>query len=668
MPKPVDRASNNVPDQISTTKGDEFNKEAANATLQNGIRVSTSTNLAETALVANAELNALRDERDNANRLRDDAEREIKMLEAQAQRAVREAANVVRNSLSYKVGDAIVVHFRKPWRLPLLPVELARVLLARRRGGHIKMRDALADISRRLSQRSAPQGPAISMSTDEILACTDATRLRQIFWEAFHRQDLGVSRTVYRRLQALNKGTSSAREQRYLEKISNVLAPEVKLLDILGPRTRVHADIRPKSVCYFLHNSLPYASGGYATRARGVVQGLVSQGFTVDICTRPGFPLDQKKELSADDVPLSEVIDGVTYHRILEPARNRFKQADYMARAADAVESLLKRLRPSVVIAASNYYTGLPALIAARRLGIPFVYEVRGFWEVTRESREPEFRFTMPYKVQEFMEAELCREADAVLTLTSAMKAELVRRNVPAAKITLLPNCCDPDVFAPIERSTALLSKLNIPEGVPVIGYIGSFVQYEGLDDLALACGILKSRGIDFRLLIVGNENVSGDGLGPIAQSVMDRAKAGSFEDWVIMPGRVPHDEVPDYYSIVDIAAFPRKAQPVTEMVSPMKSLEAMSMAKTVVVSTVSALAEMVDHGQTGLVFRKGDMQDFADKLEMAAADPVLRETLGNNARKWIIENRTWTSAGLIADTVLSPVLLEQNINQARDL
>nr|WP_314092481.1 glycosyltransferase family 4 protein [uncultured Shinella sp.] len=664
MPKQVDHASNNVAGLHTTTGTESIGSTAAAGSDSDTLTVPSS-DLADPLVALTAQLSAFREE---AQRLRADAERDIRMVEARAERAVQDTVNLVRSSLSYQIGDAIVRHFRKPWRLPLLPIVLTRVIVRWKKGDHPKMRDAIATISRSITQRSASPEIGAPMSLADVLACNDMKLLRHTFWEAFHRKDVGTCSLVYKRLRGLNKAAPNDREQKYLEKIAGNLTPEVKLFEILETRKPPQLEMRPGSVCYFLHNSLPYASGGYATRARGVVQGLTAHGLAVDICTRPGFPLDQKKELTAGDVSATDVIDGITYHRILEPARNRFKQADYMTRAADAVEVVLRRLRPSIAMAASNYYTGLPVLIAARRLGIPFVYEVRGFWEVTRVSREPGFKFTMPYSVQEFMEAELCREADAVFTLTSAMKAELIRRDVPAAKITLLPNSCDPEVFAPLERSTSLLLKLGIPAGVPVIGYIGSFVQYEGLDDLALACGILKSRGVEFRLLIVGNENVVGSGLGPIAQSVIDRAKTGNFEDWVIMPGRVPHDEVPDYYSIIDVAAFPRKAQPVTEMVSPMKSLEAMSMSKTVVVSSVSALAEMVDHGRTGLIFTKGDMEDFADKLQAAAKDPDLRKTLGVNAREWIANNRTWTSAGQIAHSVLSSILPKSNSDPAVDV
>lgn len=587
---------------------------------------------------------------------RDEADQYVIALEDRAVLAIREAAGAIRGTTAYQLGDALIAHLRKPWRLPFLPAVLARLYVRQRRAKRFPTHHTLELITQAMLDRSPRRGAEAIISIEDAAQSTDRKRLRQAFWDAYRKHEIRTCRVVYERLRELGENNPSEQEQRYLQKIVDKLSPEVVLLDNVELPKTPQIELKSKSVCYFLHNSLPYASGGYATRARGVVHGLMSRGFKVHVVTRPGFPLDQKRDLSASDVPLTEIIDGATYHRILEPQRSAYKNVDYMARAADAVEAFLRDVRPSVAIAASNYYTGLPVLIAARRLGIPFVYEVRGFWEVTRESREPAFKYTMPYKIQEFMEAELCRKADAVLTLTSAMKDELIRRGVPDEQINLLPNACDPGVFTPLERSFALLARLGIPQHVPVIGYIGSFVQYEGLDDLAAACAILKSRGVEFRLLIVGNENVVGTGLGPIAQSIVDRAKEGNFEDWVIMPGRVPHDEVPDYYSIVDIAAFPRKAQPVTEMVSPMKSLEAMSMSKAIVVSSVEALAEMVEHGRTGLVFAKSNIPDLADKLQLAATDLPLRKTLGVNAREWIIANRTWSSAGLQAEKVLTSI------------
>nr|WP_255592949.1 glycosyltransferase family 4 protein [Bordetella sp. BOR01] len=420
----------------------------------------------------------------------------------------------------------------------------------------------------------------------------------------------------------------------------------------------------PNRAVYILHNSLPFSSGGYATRSHGIASGLKLAGYEVIMLTRPGFPLDINTSLSLSDIPAEESVDGIRYERVLEPKRSTSISRDglpadeYLVAAADALTERLRALRPSVVIAASNYQTALPAMLAARRLGLPFVYEVRGFWEVTRISRQPEFAKTIAYAVDRAMEGGLAARADQVFTLTEAMRDELIDRGVEAEKIVLLPNSCDPTRFHPGERDAALAKRLNIPPNVPVIGYIGTFVHYEGLEDLAGACAQLKEQNIEFRLLMVGNEDVSGTGVGPITQAVRDIAEKAGFSKWLIMPGRIPHSEVESHYSLIDIAPFPRKPLPVCEMVSPMKPLEAMAMKKAVLVSSVRALSEMVEHEQTGLIFEKGNVADFSRQLRLLIEQPELRKRLGENGRVWVEQERTWLKTGGKAHDVIEAQVL----------
>jgi glycosyltransferase involved in cell wall biosynthesis len=317
---------------------------------------------------------------------------------------------------------------------------------------------------------------------------------------------------------------------------------------------------------------------------------------------------------------------------------------EYIPEAANEIEKRLQALNPQLVIAASNYYTGLPALIAARRLGIPFVYEVRGLWEITRLSRDAKFEKTAAFTVQSMFEATVCAEADRVFTLTEPLRDELVARGVEPSKIALLPNSCDPERFLPRVRDFALAKQLDIPANIPVIGYIGTFVDYEGVEDLALACALLKRGGVEFRLLLVGNEDTSGQGRGAITEQINVIANSGGFSDWLIMPGRVPHEEVERYYSLIDIAPFPRKPLPVCEMVSPMKPLEALAMEKAVVVSSVRALQEMVTHEKTGLIFEKGSVEGLTNALQRLLVDTELRKTLGKNGREWVLKERSWAA------------------------
>ncbi|MBI2892667.1 MAG: glycosyltransferase [Deltaproteobacteria bacterium] len=447
-------------------------------------------------------------------------------------------------------------------------------------------------------------------------------------------------------------------QQRVLNRLKAHPAYILSALDAIEPRRPVQFGSIPRRICYVLHNSLPYSSGGYATRSHGVAGGLTEAGYEVIITTRPGFPVDLKNAgIHPDSVAPSETIDGISYVRTLEPHRGQMHTRAYILSAAEAMETRFRDLRPELVIGASNSYTALPALIAAHRVGLPFIYEVRGLWEITRMSRDRDFSEHPQFTVLKKLEAATAISAEHVFTLTGAMRDEMIARGTPPDRIELLPNCCDPSRFLPRPRDAELAATLGIPADVPVIGYIGTFVDYEGLDDLAVACAILNRRGTTFRLLLVGNENASGQERGPITAEIGRIAAEGGFSDWLIMPGRVPHDQVDRYYSLIDVAPFPRKPWPVCEMVSPMKPLEALAMEKAVVISSVRAMAEMIEHERTGLSFEKDNVESLASTLQRLIASPELRQTLGRQGRAWVEAERTWRQSGAKAAQRITEII-----------
>ena len=483
----------------------------------------------------------------------------------------------------------------------------------------------------------------------EVIFCEEALNiskhekiLRAALWAFQRSKRFDDTATVIKKLVPILNKSTKPKDKELLEKIYKAPAYNLLVKNFIVKEPNKKVEPIKNRIVYVLHNSFPYSSGGYATRAFGICDGLKQHGYDVVVVNRPGFPLDIKPELTKEDVSLTEVISGFEYVRTLEPSRKGLTAYEYMIRAADSLEKRFEEYKPEFVIAASNHITAIPSLIAAKRLGIPFIYEVRGFWEITRVSREPEFEETASFAVQVLLESMAAQYADYVFTLTQPMLDELINRGVRKEKVSLLPNSCTPEDFTPKNRNRNLARKLHIPADVPVIGYIGTFVQYEGLDDLAEACAILKQKGIKFRLLLVGNENASGTDRGPITQKIIDIATQYDFNEWLIMPGRVPHEEVENYYSLIDIAPFPRKPQPVCEMVSPMKPLEASAMKKAIIVSSVKALTEMIVDGETGLVFQKGNTKDMADKLETLLNDKALRKQLGEGGRKWVESERTW--------------------------
>lgn len=428
------------------------------------------------------------------------------------------------------------------------------------------------------------------------------------------------------------------------EELAREVRGRSRILALLAePPSAAHtiADKVPGRSVYFLHFSLPYSSVGYATRSHGLIAGMQAAGWDVKAYTRCGFPYDFKPELDGQAIPDVDSVDGVDYHRLLEGGRRGSTESEYLLTCADSYERVLRRERPEIVHAASNYVTALPALIAARRLGLPFIYEIRGFWEITRSSRDNEFENSARYALMRHFEGVVARAADQVYTLTSAMRDELIRRGVDAAKISLIHNGVDPTRFVPLAPDARRAELLGLTPGTPVIGYVGSFVDYEGLDDLIHACSSMAERGVRFRLLLVGD--------GAESNRLRDLAARAGLTDTVLFTGRVPHEEVESYYSLIDICPFPRKPWEVCEMVSPLKPFEAMAMRKVVVVSSTHALREIVDHERTGLVFQKGDPDALAEALTRLVDDPALRDSLAENGRAWAVEHRSWGASGRVA-------------------
>lgn len=394
---------------------------------------------------------------------------------------------------------------------------------------------------------------------------------------------------------------------------------------------------------YLLHNALPYASGGYATRGHGLMRGLIAAGGAGSVLARPGFPSDTKPDSGAPPGASRRRIDGVTYR-----FENSFGRPGQLYRYIRDAGDYFAEAAPrgvTVIQAASNFYTGLAGAYAAVLRKRPFIYEVRGFWELTRESRDPAFAQTPLYRRNRRLEQSCAHLADHVLTLTSSMKREIESWGVPPERVTLAPNAVDPDIFTPVPRDARLGAKLGLTPDNLVIGYVGSFVDYEGLDMMVEASLRLMARDARVRLMIVGDDTPGGKAAVPVGVQLRAQVEASGMADRVLFPGRVPHEDVPAYYSLIDICPFPRRPVPVCEMVSPMKPLEAMAMSKCVIVSSVGGMEGMVRNDETGLIFRKGDVNALHAALRKAL-DPDLRRRLGAQARDWVRRERSWNTIG----------------------
>ena len=397
-----------------------------------------------------------------------------------------------------------------------------------------------------------------------------------------------------------------------------------------------------------LHSSLPASTAGYTYRSHSLLTALHRQAADVRTYTRLGYPLEADAGVAGEDV-----VDDIRYRRIQAPDALRGNKAPmeaYLRAYADALRLIVRRERIHIVHTASNYVNAVAGLLASSDAQRPFIHEVRGFWELSGASKNEDDAIVPYNAIEASLEAGAARQADRVLTLNIPMKRELVERGVAEDRIVIVPNGIDPGAFSPQSPDRDLFGQLGF-RPAPTIGYIGSFINYEGLDHLVAAMAMLNERGIPFNGLLVGD----GEMLAPLRRMVEERG----LSDIVRLPGRVPHDQVRRYYSLIDIAPFPRKPFRVCELVSPMKPFEAMAMAKAVVVSDVAALADMVDDGRTGMTFAKGNANDLADVLALLLRSDELRHELGASARNWVLSNRTWQGSASVIAQVYRDVAAE---------
>lgn len=435
--------------------------------------------------------------------------------------------------------------------------------------------------------------------------------------------------------------------------LSRRIGDEIKTMEqgFIYPAVETKLAYDPsKEVLYLLHNCLPYNSGGYATRTHGLLKGIDEiSDFKVHGLSRPGYPTDHKKHISfklPTVIPDFDLIDGIHYFRCNQKVRkSSMTLTEYVEFFSKEIINLAKKHKVSIIHAASNYPNGIAANIAAKQLGIRSIYEVRGLWEITRLSRQKGWDNTEQYAFTAKMEAEACRGADAVFTITEALKNIMIDRGVDGNKITIVPNCVHSNKFVPLQPDLNLASELGINEDEIVIGYIGSIVNYEGLDTLLYALAKLKARGITlFKFLLVG------DGAELLHLRCLIQELA--LENNVIITGRVAHELVQSYYSLVQIAPFPRKPYLVCEAVSPLKPFEAMASGKAVIVSSCDALTEIVEHGKNGLVFQKGSVDALADGLQLLLEDRDLMRRLSVAGREWVCAERDWQNSSQVVSGV----------------
>jgi PEP-CTERM/exosortase A-associated glycosyltransferase len=382
-------------------------------------------------------------------------------------------------------------------------------------------------------------------------------------------------------------------------------------------------------ILHVLDHSLPLHSG-YTFRTRAILAAQKGRGLEVACVTglrhaRPG--------------PDPERIEEIDFHRTPSPSRrlpSPLGELQEVRALARRIEAIACEWRPDQLHAHSPVLTALAALRAGRRLGIPVIYEIRAFWEDAAVGNGTGCEGSLRYQLTRRLETWAAARADAVAVICEGLRRDLVARGIPAEKIVVAPNGVDFGLFGhPLAADRKLARKLGVA-GADVVGFIGSFYDYEGLDDLIAAMPLLLERRPKAHLLLVGG--------GPMEGKLKAQAEASPARDRIHFAGRVPHHEVDRWYSLVDILAYPRKAMRLTELVTPLKPLEAMAQRKLVVASNVGGHRELIEDGVTGTLFPAGDPAALAAALEGLFANRDRWEERRETARAFVERDRNWSS------------------------
>jgi PEP-CTERM/exosortase A-associated glycosyltransferase len=387
-------------------------------------------------------------------------------------------------------------------------------------------------------------------------------------------------------------------------------------------------------VLHVLDHSLPLHSG-YTFRSLAIMKAQKALG--IDVRGLTGL---RQEAWGGGTAPIEEA--GIRFERTLgrpegSPGVREWRE---IAALSARITELARDWRPDVIHAHSPSLCGMGGLRAARKLDVPLVYEIRAFWEDAAAGNGTGHAGSLRYWLTRQLENRVIAGADAVVTICGGLRDDLIARGFAGKDITVMPNGVDLTMFGdPPPPDPALAAELGLGahgSWGPVIGFIGSFYPYEGLDDLIAAMPAILAAQPHARLLLVGG--------GPDEALLKAQAQASPAAHAIRFIGRVPHHEVERYYALTDVLCYPRKAMRLTELVTPLKPLEAMAQGKLVAASSVGGHRELIADGVTGTLFAPDDPAALAAALAGLFAAPEAWPHRRETARQYVGRDHDWAT------------------------
>ncbi|MFN3620950.1 TIGR04063 family PEP-CTERM/XrtA system glycosyltransferase [Sphingorhabdus sp.] len=396
-------------------------------------------------------------------------------------------------------------------------------------------------------------------------------------------------------------------------------------------------------ILHVLDHSLPLHSG-YTFRTRAILKAQQSAGWDISGITG----LRQYQHGHRPDAAF-ETIEGLRFHRTATTvsAPSPLREWREVTALADAIVALHAKWPFEILHAHSPALNGLAALRASRVLGVPLLYEIRAFWEDAAVGNGTGTEGSFKYRLTRTLENYVVRQADAVAVICDGLKQDLIRRGIAPSKITVTPNGVDFEMFGTTVRPDVAFEQSLGLRGANVIGYIGSFYDYEGIDVLIDAMPLMNNQA---HLLLVGG--------GPMERSLRAQSEGSPVADRIHFAGRVRHDAVDRYYGLVDILAYPRKRMRLTELVTPLKPLEAMAQGRLVAASDVGGHHELIRNGDTGTLFPADNPAALALSLDNLLRNKNAWEPMQIRARAFVKQERNWQAIIRRYDPVYNSLLM----------
>jgi glycogen synthase len=383
-------------------------------------------------------------------------------------------------------------------------------------------------------------------------------------------------------------------------------------------------------ILHVLDHSLPYFSG-YSFRSDYIIRAQKRLGINPVVVTSP------KHE---DFTSEREEIDDIEFYRVRWPSISSsrlqavpmVKQMACVAVLSKEIMRIAEKLKIEIIHSHSPFLNGLAAARAAEHLGVPWIYELRYYDEDAAVDRGKIKHNSLRYKLSQRLEQSALEQATRIVTISTALKDDLICRGIAENKIFEVPNGVDTDHFQPREPDAELIAKYGLT-GKTVIGFIGSFYFYEGLEFLIDSVLLLLKQRYDVKVLLAGEGE---------AQAGLEARIPDDMREHFIFTGNVAHSDVRRYYSVMDILVYPRVKSRLTELTTPLKPLEAMAMGRVVVGSDAGGIRELVKDGLNGFLVAARNPEAIAGCLAKLAGDLAIRRNIGDRAREFVMREREW--------------------------